>query len=110
VIPAANIPMLMFSEFFIPYREMPAYLRPFAAISYFRYAFDAFLETVYGFDRERLKCEQAFCLFSRPDKYLEHLGLSRDLYGDLFALVIWIVLLKISLICILIYRVHRACR
>ncbi|XP_028177888.1 ATP-binding cassette sub-family G member 1-like isoform X1 [Ostrinia furnacalis] len=111
VIPAANIPMLMFSEFFIPYREIPVYLRPFAAISYFRYAFDAFLETVYGFDRGRLPChDEIFCLFADPTKYLKHLGLTRNLYSDFSALVIWIVILQISLICILKYRVHRACR
>ncbi|CAH0714523.1 unnamed protein product, partial [Brenthis ino] len=52
VIPAANIPMLMFSEFFIPYHEMPSYLQPLALISYFRYAFDAFLQTAYGFNRQ----------------------------------------------------------
>ncbi|KAL4716376.1 hypothetical protein ACJJTC_006738 [Scirpophaga incertulas] len=110
VIPAANIPMLMFSEFFIPYREMPTYLRPLASISYFRYSFDAFLETVYGFGRDRLPCRQVVCLFSKPDKYLDHLGLSRNFNGDIAALVIWIVLLQILLICILIYRVYKACR
>ncbi|KAL0881031.1 hypothetical protein ABMA27_002169 [Loxostege sticticalis] len=111
VIPAANIPMLMFSEFFIPYREIPFYLRPFAAISYFRYSFDALLETVYGFDRGRLPChDEFFCMFTDPNKYLKHLGLTRNLYGDISALVIWIVILQISLICILKYRVHRACR
>nr|QCO93589.1 ATP-binding cassette subfamily G member 7 [Chilo suppressalis] len=111
VIPAANIPMLMFSEFFIPYQEMPVYLRPLADISYFRYSFDAILETVYGFGRERLPCNtKIICIFSRPDKYLDHLGLSRNFYGDITALVIWIVLLQISLICVLSFRVHKACR
>ncbi|CAG9785594.1 unnamed protein product [Diatraea saccharalis] len=110
VIPAANIPMLMFSEFFIPYQEMPSYLRPFAAISYFRYAFDAFLETVYGFNRKRLPCSKSFCIFSKPDQYLEHLGLARNFNGDIVALLIWIVLLQITLICVLMFRVHKACR
>ncbi|XP_047019106.1 ATP-binding cassette sub-family G member 4-like isoform X2 [Helicoverpa zea] len=110
VIPAANIPMLMFSEFFIPYHEMPVYLRPFALISYFRYAFDAFLETVFGLDRGRLPCYEPYCMFKNPVKYLEHLGLARDLKADFTALVLWIVLLQITLVIVLHVRVYRACR
>ncbi|XP_034827158.1 ATP-binding cassette sub-family G member 1-like isoform X2 [Maniola hyperantus] len=110
VIPAANIPMLMFSEFFIPYHEMPTYLQPFALISYFRYAFDAFLQTAYGFNREKLPCHTVFCIFKNPSKYLDHLGLSQNFTNDVVALIIWIVLLKISLMCVLKYRVYKACR
>ncbi|XP_045447547.1 ATP-binding cassette sub-family G member 4-like [Melitaea cinxia] len=110
VIPAANIPMLMFSEFFIPYHEMPSYLQPFAYLSYFRYAFDALMQTAYGFGRSALPCHADFCLFKRPDKYLDYLGLSQNLRADIVAIVIWIVLLKLSLICVLKYRVFKACR
>ncbi|XP_022814989.1 ATP-binding cassette sub-family G member 4-like isoform X1 [Spodoptera litura] len=110
VIPAANIPMLMFSEFFIPYREMPVYLRPFATISYFRYAFDAFLETVYGMGREKLPCHEVFCMFKNPVKHLEFLGLSRNLHADYLALVLWIVMLQIALVVVLLLRVYKACR
>ncbi|KAH9642939.1 hypothetical protein HF086_011296 [Spodoptera exigua] len=110
VIPAANIPMLMFSEFFIPYREMPVYLRPFATISYFRYAFDAFLETVYGMGRGKLPCYDVFCMFKDPVKHLDFLGLSRNLHADYLALVLWIVLLQIALVIVLLLRVYKACR
>ncbi|KAJ8721393.1 hypothetical protein PYW07_002168 [Mythimna separata] len=110
VIPAANIPMLMFSEFFIPYREMPVYLQPFAMISYFRYAFDAFMETVYGLGRGKLPCYEVFCMFKDPSRHLEFLGLSRNLNADFLALVIWIVLLQISLVFVLLLRVYKACR
>ncbi|XP_032514929.2 ATP-binding cassette sub-family G member 1-like isoform X2 [Danaus plexippus] len=110
VIPAANIPMLMFSEFFIPYHEMPSYLQPFALMSYFRYSFDAFMQTAYGFGRKNLPCNKIFCLFKQPDKYLDYLGLQQNFSNDVIALVIWIVLLKISLICVLKYRVFKACR
>ncbi|XP_075974165.1 ATP-binding cassette sub-family G member 4-like isoform X2 [Anticarsia gemmatalis] len=110
VIPAANIPMLMFSEFFIPYNEMPVYLRPFALISYFRYAFAAFLETVYGFNRGKLPCHKIFCMFKDPEDYFEHLQLTRNLNGDFLALFTWIVILQIALVLVLKFRVYRACR
>lgn len=109
VIPAANIPMLMFSEFFIPYHEMPSYLQPLAWLSYFRYAFDAFMQTVYGFNRQALPCHAILCLFKYPQKYLDYLHLSQNFYADILALVVWIVILKISLMCVLKYRVFKAC-
>ncbi|CAG9578908.1 unnamed protein product [Danaus chrysippus] len=87
VIPAANIPMLMFSEFFIPYQEMPSYLQPFALMSYFRYSFDAFMQTAYGFGRKNLPCNKIFCLFKQPDKYLDYLGLQQNFTNDVIALV-----------------------
>lgn len=102
--------MLMFSEFFIPYEEMPSYLRPFAAISYFRYAFDAMLETVYGFNRPVLPCNKVFCMFKKPDHYLNHLGLARNITHDITALIIWILVLQMALMCVLSFRVYRACR
>ncbi|KAJ0175724.1 hypothetical protein K1T71_008883 [Dendrolimus kikuchii] len=110
IIPVTNIPILMFSEFFIPYEEMPTYLRPVALISYFRYAFDAMLETVYGFNRPDLPCNKMFCMFKNPEDYLKHLGLARNISADLTALVIWIIVLQISLLCVLSIRVYRACR
>ncbi|XP_048480667.1 ATP-binding cassette sub-family G member 4 isoform X1 [Plutella xylostella] len=110
VVPAANIPMLMFSEFFIPYNEMPVYLRPLAHISYFRYAFDAAIQTVYGFNRETLPCYQPYCMFKHPDKFLKHLGLNTQFQTDIYALCIWIVLLQFALMCVLTFRIHRACR
>ncbi|GBP87325.1 ATP-binding cassette sub-family G member 4 [Eumeta japonica] len=110
VVPAANIPMLMFSEFFIPYHEMPSYLRFFANISYFRFAFDAFIQTAYGFGRETLRCSKDFCLFRYPEKYLEHLGLSMTITADICILVAWIVFLQIALLGVLAFRVWRTCR
>ncbi|XP_068632460.1 ATP-binding cassette sub-family G member 1-like isoform X2 [Battus philenor] len=110
VIPAANIPMLMFSGFFIPYHEIPYYLRPFAVISYFRYAFDAFLLTVYGFERPNLPCHKDFCFYKNPNYYLDFLGLSKNFSNDVIVLLVWIIVLEISLICVLKYRVYKACR
>ncbi|KOB64712.1 Abc transporter [Operophtera brumata] len=102
--------MLMFSEFFIPYHEMPSYLRPFASISYFRYAFDAMLQAVYGFNRPVMKCHVDFCMFRDPKKYLEYLGLSLDFQKDVIVLSVWIAVLQFLLIFVLYFRVFRACR
>ncbi|XP_063531140.1 ATP-binding cassette sub-family G member 4-like isoform X5 [Cydia strobilella] len=110
LVPAGNIPMLMFSEFFIPYHEMPTYLQPFANMSYFRYAFDAFVQAAYGFGREPLPCNKEFCLFRTPQQYLKYLGLNRPFIYDIYALFIWIVLLQILFVCVLKYRVYKACR
>ncbi|XP_028040628.1 ATP-binding cassette sub-family G member 1-like [Bombyx mandarina] len=110
IIPAANIPMLMFSEFFIPYKEIPTYLQPLCVISYFRYGFNAFLKIVYGYGREKLPCHVVFCMFKNPAKYLEYLGVSGSVTYDFLALVIWIVVLQITLVFVLMFKAYNACR
>ncbi|XP_041986484.1 ATP-binding cassette sub-family G member 1-like isoform X2 [Aricia agestis] len=111
VVPAANIPMLMFSGFFIKYPEIPYYLKPFALVSYFQYSFDAFIKIVYDFGRPVLPCHETFCMFKKPQAYLKYLGLDdMDINTDFVALGAWIILLQVLLVCVLKFRVYKACR
>lgn len=110
VVPAANIPMLMFSEFFIPYKEMATWLQPVATISYFRYSFDAFMQIAYGFNRPKLPCSLPFCFFRYPQRYLDELGLNTNIVTDILVLLVWILVLQLSLYLVLRARVWFACR
>lgn len=44
-------PLLLFTGFLVPFREMPEYLHPFTYLSWFRYAMEAIVISMYGFDR-----------------------------------------------------------
>jgi len=52
---------------------VPAYLRWISWFSYARYAFQSTLTAIYGFDRDDLRCTQAYCHFKHPKKFLEQL-------------------------------------
>lgn len=54
--PLCIFPALLFSGFFSRVSQIPSFYRPMTYISHFRYAFDALLVTLYGFDR--CQCDQ----------------------------------------------------
>uniref|UniRef100_A0A6G1S460 ATP-binding cassette sub-family G member 1 n=1 Tax=Aceria tosichella TaxID=561515 RepID=A0A6G1S460_9ACAR len=55
--PISIFPTLLFSGFFSRVSQIPAFYKPLTYLSHFRYAFDALLVSLYGFDR--CNCDQA---------------------------------------------------
>lgn len=49
--PLSMAPVFLISGFFARISKLPMFLKPIAIISYVRYAFEAFLITMYGFSR-----------------------------------------------------------
>lgn len=71
--PITTIPIFLFAGFFVTLKAVPAYLRWVSWLSYARYSFQSTLTAVYGFDRDNLKCTQAYCHFKHPKKFLEQI-------------------------------------
>ena len=49
--PMTTIPFLLFAGFFVRIKTMPGFFVVFSYISYVRYAFEAMISLIYGFDR-----------------------------------------------------------
>ena len=49
--PMTTIPFLLFAGFFVRIKTMPGFFVVFSYISYIRYAFEAMISLIYGFDR-----------------------------------------------------------
>lgn len=49
--PLSMAPVFLISGFFARISKLPLFLKPIAIISYVRYAFEAFLISMYGFNR-----------------------------------------------------------
>ncbi|EFN86039.1 ATP-binding cassette sub-family G member 1 [Harpegnathos saltator] len=56
--------------FCIRYMDTPLFFRWMFYISYFRASFQSLVYTMYGFDRTELKCDDLYCHFKKPVKFL----------------------------------------
>ncbi|XP_014486838.1 PREDICTED: ATP-binding cassette sub-family G member 1 [Dinoponera quadriceps] len=57
------------------YIDLPVYFRWMFHISYFRAGFHNLVYTMYGFDRTELKCDDFYCHFKKPIKFLTEMDI-----------------------------------
>lgn len=94
--PVANVPILLFSGFFVNLDSIPRYLRWLADVSYVRYGFEGAMTAVYGFNRTNLHCSEAYCHFKSPARFLEEMDMAEaDYWYDCLVLVVFFFLLRI---------------
>ena len=107
VVPASNIPLVIFSGFFLNLRDVPKWLRWLTDVSYFRYAFEGLALSVYGYNRPNLKCSEPYCYFKSPLKFLQEFEMADAVYAyDVLALTIWAVAANVLVFCALKYRIR----
>ena len=51
IAPISTLPLILISGFFVRLNTIPTLLRPITYVSYLKYAFEALIITVYGYDR-----------------------------------------------------------
>lgn len=109
IVPCLAIPMLIFSGFFIKFKELSTIFKPLTYFSYFRYGFEGSIQAVYGFNRTSLHCSEVYCYYKHPKKFLDDIGMSdSNYYADIFGLVGWVIGLQIILYIALWVKLKRA--
>ncbi|XP_017837715.1 ATP-binding cassette sub-family G member 4 isoform X1 [Drosophila busckii] len=97
LVPAISIPFLLFSGFFIRLNELSWFLRPICDISFFRYIFEGLIRCIYGYNRGDMACYADFCYYKSSEKFVKDFGMTGDNFSDdLFALLIFLLLLLIA--------------
>lgn len=111
LIPAVNMPMILFAGFFLKFSEVTPYLRPLCSISFFRYAFEGILQAIYDGDREKLQCHEDYCPLRLPKKILESMDMPTiPYYTTVLALCVWITCLQILTYLVLKWKAYIAKR
>lgn len=73
----------------------------------FFYLFKGAMLSVYGMDREKLKCSEMYCHFRSPKKFLEEMSMDQSLYWlDAVALIGIFIGLRIIAYFVLRWKVH----
>ncbi|ALC39044.1 CG5853 [Drosophila busckii] len=95
--PVLTIPMMMFAGFGVTLRDLPSYLRWGSHISHLRYGLEGFIAAIYGMDRKVLECNEPYCHYRYPKKFLEEISMTGDqFWKDLIALCSMMVLLRVG--------------
>ncbi|KAF4518788.1 hypothetical protein B566_EDAN005409 [Ephemera danica] len=94
--PVISVPMMMFAGFGVTLRDIPTYMIPGTYISYLRFGLEGLVLTIYGYNRERLECDnELYCHYRYPEKLLYEVAMEKSvMYVDVLGLVIILVLLR----------------
>lgn len=82
--PLCIFPALLFSGFFSRVSQIPSFYKPMTYLSHYRYAFDALLVTLYGYDR--CKCDSSL-LQSYHEGLQNQTSTIRTMFSSLFGSV-----------------------
>ncbi|XP_018336697.1 ATP-binding cassette sub-family G member 4 isoform X2 [Agrilus planipennis] len=77
--PISTIPMVLLSGFFVNLNDIPFYLKWLPYASYVRYSFEGILISIYGLNRAKLECNDLYCHFKYPTKFLSQMSMNDDL-------------------------------
>ncbi|XP_053702965.1 ATP-binding cassette subfamily G member 4-like isoform X1 [Synchiropus splendidus] len=104
--PITTIPVLLFSGYFINFNTIPIYLQWSSYMSYVRYSFEGVILTIYGMNRSKLECPDAFCRFTDPEEIIKLLDVDdAELFIDFVSLGIFFVVLRLATFVVLHYKV-----
>ncbi|KAG8287956.1 ATP-binding cassette sub- G member 4 [Homalodisca vitripennis] len=94
--PVINVPILLFSGFFVSLSSIPSCLRWVADVSYIRYGFEGTMTAVYGFNRTSMHCSEPYCHFKIPARFLQEMDMDKAVFWvDCLALLGFFFLLRV---------------
>ncbi|KAI8035410.1 hypothetical protein M5D96_011853 [Drosophila gunungcola] len=105
--PVTTIPTILFSGFFVTFDTIPGYLQWVTYVSYVRYGFEGAMVAIYGMDRAKMECNQIYCHYRVPKKFLEQMSMENALFWvDAVALIGIFFALRIVAYFVLRWKLH----
>ncbi|XP_026301939.1 ATP-binding cassette sub-family G member 1 isoform X1 [Apis mellifera] len=88
--PLTILPFLIFSGFFVQFRDAHPYLRWLFHLSFLKYGFEGVMIAIYGYDRPKLSCSDVYCHFAIPETLLNAVDMKQANYW--FCLIVLVAL------------------
>lgn len=69
-------PFVLFSNFFVHVKDTAPIWHWIFEMSFIKHGFDGSMLAIFGWNRSKMQCEQMYCHFSWPYKFMEELGIT----------------------------------
>lgn len=102
------MPMFLVSGFFVHLDDISPYLVWLSYTSIFRYGLESAMIAIYGFNRAPLDCDQIYCHYKYPVRFLEDLGIKNrtdTVWFNLSMLAVFLLFSQCLLYVVLRYKV-----
>ena len=100
---------IILAGFLLSESTAPVYLNWIFYTVYFKYAFQASIVTLFGFDREKLDCSTAYCMFKSPSAVLQQFEVDGSVYWiNMLVLAGYFVAFRIVAYFLLLRRIRYA--
>ncbi|KAL1122264.1 hypothetical protein AAG570_003669 [Ranatra chinensis] len=105
--PTLVVPMMMFSGFGVNFRDIPRFLFWGTKVSYLRYGLEGYVGAIYGMNRTTLPCDEFYCHYRYPDKFLKDIAMSADVFWeDVFYLAGMFILSRVGAYYLLRWKIR----
>lgn len=73
---------IIFSGAFVIQKDSPFLMRWMFEIDVMKHATDGMITAIFGWNREKLPCNDIYCHFQRPGDLLKHIGLDENVINN----------------------------
>lgn len=99
---------VMFSGFFGRMTDALPSLQGFFYISYLRYALEGTVDATYGYGRKKLQCNELYCHFQVPSKFIRDMDMQRnDFFSAFLILIIYLICLRAIAFAVVAWRIKQ---
>lgn len=97
-------PFVLFSNFFVQMKDTnPAWHWIFET-SYIKHAFEGSMQAIFGFNRDKLNCDDEYCHYRWPNKFMESVGVFDEYSNVILKLIAFVFIFRIIAFIIMSYR------
>lgn len=98
-------PFLIFSGFFIHLTDAHPWMQWLFHISFLKYALQGATVAIFGYDRPKLDCDETYCHFVLPKKFLQEIDMLRaDFVEAVIALLVIFFVFRVAAFYVMQYR------
>lgn len=106
--PFVIAPNFIFCGFFVHLTDASPYLHFLFYISYLRYAAEGCVDALFGYDRPKLKCNDIYCHFQIPGKFIKVVDMQRnDFWSAFVILLVILIAIRILAFLVIMWRLKR---